>query len=431
MSSTRRPGYSAFLDNPTVDRSGPYPDDLREILDPGHLPGVMDEVRGWSVYRPTPLRRLPGLARRLGVGELLYKDEASRFGLGSFKAVGAVHGLVEVVRRALAAAGGAAPGVADLRRGRAPEAVRQVTVCCATDGNHGRAVAWAARQIGCSAVVYLPAAVSDQRERAIAGEGARVRRVDGSYDDAVRRADQDARRHGWHVVSDHAYPGYETVPRDIMVGYGVIMAEVEEQLAAGAGPGPPPDVIFVPAGVGGLAASVCAYGWDRWGTDRPVLVVVEPEAADAVRRSVAAGRLVTAPGSLRTAMGCLSCGEVSTAAWPVLQAGADAFVSIPDERAVEAVRCLAHPEAGDPVVEAGESGAAALGGLLALAATRGTAGGETGRAGAGGRDADPGDTGGALELGPRTRVLVLGTEGVNEPGRWARIVGRPPRGAPG
>ncbi|MGH7507005.1 MAG: diaminopropionate ammonia-lyase, partial [Longimicrobiales bacterium] len=290
------------------------------------------------------------------------------------------------------------PTASDLAAGRHADVAGAIVVTCATDGNHGRAVAWGARAFGCRCVVYLHEHVSAGREAAIAGYGAEIVRVAGNYDDSVQRAQRDAERHGRFVISDTAYPGCEDVPRDVMQGYTLLVAEVMEQLSRGA----PPTHIFVQAGVGGLAAAVTAHLWQTLGAGRPRIVVVEPERAACVLASAEAGRTVELAGDIDTVMACLSAGEPSTLAWRILDRGADAFVAIPDAAAVFAMRRLARPVTGDAPVVAGESGAAGIGALLAL----------------GGDD----DARRRLGLGPDARVLCINTEGATDPEIWRGIV---------
>ncbi|MBM3383615.1 MAG: diaminopropionate ammonia-lyase, partial [Betaproteobacteria bacterium] len=225
------------------------------------------EVRSWPGYAPTPLVVLPALADALGLAAIRYKDERGRFGLKSFKALGGAY----AVRRVLA-------------RQNRPAA--EVTVTCATDGNHGRSVAWGAQLFGCSCVIFVHATVSEGRAEAIRRYGAEVRRVKGNYDDAVRHAAGEAGRHGWYVVSDTSYEGYRDVPLDVMHGYGVMAEESMAQWPAGGAP----THIFVQAGVGALAAAICASFWLRWRKRRPRFVIVEPVRADCIYRSLEAGR---------------------------------------------------------------------------------------------------------------------------------------------
>lgn len=339
------------------------------------------EIRSWPGYAPTPLVVLPALADALGLAAIRYKDERGRFGLKSFKALGGAY----AVRRVLA-------------RQNRPAA--EVTVTCATDGNHGRSVAWGAQLFGCRCVIFVHATVSEGRAEAIRRYGAEVRRVKGNYDDAVRHAAGEAGRHGWYVVSDTSYEGYRDVPLDVMHGYGVMAEESMAQWPAGGAP----THIFVQAGVGALAAAICASFWLRWRKRRPRFVIVEPVRADCIYRSLEAGRPAAVHGGLETVMAGLACGEVSQLAWEVLATGADAAVAIDDAFALDAVRRLASPRGGDPAIVAGETGGAGLAALLAL--------GERPEFRA------------PLALGPQAEVLLLGSEGDTDPEIYRRIVGR-------
>jgi len=339
------------------------------------------EIASWPGYAATPLVRLDGLARSLGLAALWYKDERGRFGLKSFKALGGAY----AVRRLLE---------------RQPRPAREVTVTCATDGNHGRSVAWGARLAGCNCVIFIHATVSEGRAAAIRRYGAEVVRVPGNYDDAVRHAAAEAARHGWFVVSDTSYAGYRDVPVDVMHGYGLMAAEILRQLPAGE----VPTHVFVQVGVGALAAAICARFWLAWGPQRPRFVAVEPERADCLLQSIAAGRPVAVHGDLETVMAGLACGEVSELAWEILREGTDVGLAIGDDWALEAVRALANPRDGDPAIVAGETGAAGLAALLALR--------------------DRPDLRAQLGLDAGARVLLLGSEGDTDPEIYRRIVGR-------
>lgn len=221
-------------------------------------------IAGWPGYAPTPLVPLPALARALGLASLAYKDERGRFGLKSFKALGGAY----AVRRVL-------------DRQRRPAA--EVTVTCATDGNHGRSVAWGARLFGCKCVIFIHETVSEGRAEAIRRYGAEVVRVPGNYDDAVRHAAAEAARNGWFVVSDTSYEGYRDVPVDVMHGYGVMASEIVGQLP----PGEIPTHVFVQAGVGALAAAICASFWLAWGPRRSATTGRSPPCARSRRRAPA------------------------------------------------------------------------------------------------------------------------------------------------
>jgi diaminopropionate ammonia-lyase len=378
----------------------PYGAQRAAVMSRERFDAALAEIASWPGYAATSLHLLDALAARLGVAALWYKDERSRFGLGSFKALGGAYAVANVLRgKVMAACGLANVTSQQLLSGAFAGIVRGATVTCATDGNHGRSVAWGAQLFGCRCVIFVHEHVSQGRREAIARYGAEVREVEGNYDDAVRHAAATAQASGWTVVSDTSYPGYRDIPLDVMHGYGVMAAEVADQLG-----GRPPTHVFVQAGVGALAAAVCASFWLRWGEHRPRFVVVEPLHADCVYRSLAAGRPVVVEGSLDTVMAGLACGEVSELAWEILRGGASAAVRLDDAYALEAMKVLAAPEAGDPPIVAGETGGAGLGALLAAR--------------------DYPEMRATLALDADSRVLLLGSEGDTDPAIYRQVVGR-------
>lgn len=329
----------------------------------------------------TPNTPLPSLARHLGIAALWAKDETARFGLNAFKSLGARFAV-----DTLAARGDLPPGA---------------TVVCASEGNHGRAVARAAREARCTARIYLAAGVAQSRADAIGGEGAAVVRVPGTYDDAVRVATAEAAREGWIVISDTSWDSYEEIPALIMLGYTRLMAE----LAAGLGEGWRPDAIFVPGGVGGLLAAVATWSARHWPAARPSIVCVEPVSAACLQASARAGAPVALPGPFDTTMGGLRCGEVSPSAFAAAYPLVDAYVAIEDAWAFDAMRRLARPGGADPPIEAGPSGAAALAGLMAVL-----------------RDPSLHAVRESLALGPASTAAVIVSEGVTEPELWCQVV---------
>jgi diaminopropionate ammonia-lyase len=240
---------------------------------------------------------------------------------------------------------------------------------------------------GCSAVVFLPSQALPHRVEAIEALGARTVRVEGSYDDAVVMAAREAERNGWSLVADTSYPGYEEVPRHIMQGYTVMIREVLGQLP----PGVLPSHVFLQAGVGGMAAAVTGHLWEHLGAERPRIVVVEPAEADCLLESALMTRPSPSSGSLNSSMECLACGTVSSLAWKILDEGVDAFLTIPDFAAEEAVDILGRGMTGDPPVLTQPSGAAGLAGLISATFEPTLAG--------------------PIGLGIDSRVLIIGSEG--------------------
>jgi diaminopropionate ammonia-lyase len=370
-----------------------------KVLSEAGFAAALSEISSWPGYQPAPLVGLPGLAREMGLAELSYKDERGRFGLGSFKALGGAYAVANVLRgKVMAARGLKQVDSRQLLSGEFADIVRTATVTCATDGNHGRSVAWGARLFGCRCVIFVHEHVSTGRRDAIARYGAEVREVKGNYDDAVRHAAATAKAEGWTVVSDTSYPGYRDIPLDVMHGYGVMAAEIEQQMTQ------PPTHVFVQAGVGALAAAVCASFWIHWGDRRPRFVAVEPIHADCVYRSLEAGRPVVVEGSLDTVMAGLACGEVSELAWEILRGGVNVAVAIDDGYALEAMKRLARPVPGDPPIVAGETGGAGLGVLLAAR--------------------DDAHLREMLGLDTESRVLLIGSEGDTDPVIYREVVGR-------
>jgi len=392
--------FQLFL-NPRFSIDTPYTDVAREVVSLDALESAWKEAREWPEYGETPFHDLTRLAKDLDVAQILLKDESGRFGLGSFKAIGGAHGVLRAVQSELCDRGIVVDGTG-LRSGRYQEETANIVLICATDGNHGRAVAWAAHNLGCPCVIYVPSIVSEARRAAIEAEGATVVRIDGTYDEAVRDASAAAAKCGGLVVSDHSFPGYETIPRAIMQGYTIVAAELLEAINSQ----PLPTHVFVQAGVGSFAASICGYLWEKLGADRPVFICVEPTAADCLYQSAVAGRLVTVAGDLDTVMGCLSCGEASSLGWNILRDGATAFLTISDTHAVTAMRSLASRGHGQQGVVLGESGAAGLAGLLAVGID------EMARE--------------QLSLDQNSRILLFATEGANDPKRYQELVGSVP-----
>ena len=388
-----------LLTNTRFLATEPYGEHRSTLLSASALVQAQTVISTWPGYAVTRLCALPALARTAGVASIHYKDEGSRFGLGSFKGLGGAYAVARLLCRELGQRLGRSVSAADLQNDPAlRQACADITVTCATDGNHGRSVAWGAQMLGCRCVIYIHATVSEGRKDAIARYGAQVVRTTGNYDESVQQADRDAKANGWFVISDTSYPGYMDVPRDVMQGYQLMVHEAVRALPQW------PTHVFVQAGVGGFAAAVCAYFWERSAEQRPVFVVVEPERADCLLQSARAGEVVAVKGDLDTLMAGLACGEVSLLAWEILASGANAFCSIPDAAAVDAMRMLASPQGGDPVIVAGESAVAGLATALL------TAQDHTARS--------------ALGLGPDSRVLLFGSEGDTDPALYEQLVGR-------
>ena len=371
-----------------------YPSELQDIASLEKSRQAFNEISRWPGYQATPLYQLDALAQDIGVRGIYYKDEALRFHLKSFKALGGAYAVARQLQARIFDATGKNAQIEDLLDNTYQSITHDIVISCATDGNHGRSVAWGCQMFGCRCVIYIHRDVSAGRQQAMEAFGAEVIRVSGNYDDSIKQADEDARTHGRIIVSDTSYPGYMDIPRDVALGYTVMLAEAIEQMQ-----GSIPTHVFIQGGVGGLAAAVCAYFWELWGPSRPRFIVVEPEQANCLQQSATAGKPVTVGGDLETLMAGLACGEVSLLAWEILQPGVNDFMTVSEDSIAPCMRLLAQ---GDPTIEAGES---AVAGIAALIAAR----------------AD--DTMSAkLGLDKSSLVFIVGTEGATDPELYQKLV---------
>ena len=363
--------------------------------------------RSFPQYAPTPLVSLKSAAAHLGLAGLLVKDESFRFGLNAFKVLGGSYAIASEIARVLGR------DIADtdyayLTSERLREEFGQATFFTATDGNHGRGVAWSARQLGQKAVVLMPKGTVKSRFDNIAKEEADVRIEEANYDECVRRACALAQQtqHGV-VVQDTAWPGYERIPASIMQGYGTMAQEAAEQLLE-AGFDRPTHV-FIQAGVGSLAGAIAGYYANLYGENCPCIVVMEADAADCHYQSALAGdgsmRFVT--GDLDTMMAGLACGEPNPISFDILRNHASGFISCPDDISANGMRLLARPQGGDPAVVSGESGAIGTGLIHAIMT-----------------DPAYAQLKAELKLDESSVVLLFSTEGDTDPDNYRKIVGK-------
>lgn len=360
---------------------------------------------GFPQYSVTPLADLEGMAARLGLGGLYVKDESYRFGLNAFKVLGGSFAMARYIAQQTGR------DIADttfdyLTGDELQKDFGQATFFTATDGNHGRGVAWAANRLGQKAVVHMPKGSTQTRLENIAKEGAEVTIEELNYDDCVRLAakEADETEHGV-IVQDTAWDGYEEIPSWIMQGYGTMSSEAAEQLRALEVNRP--THVFVQAGVGSLASSVVGYFANLFPSCPPTFVVMEAGAADCLYQSAKAAdgdpRIVG--GDLETIMAGLACGEPNTIGWDILRNHVTAFVSCPDWVSAKGMRMLAAPLAGDPAVTSGESGAVGMGVVSTIM-----------------EDPDYADLKEALGLDGNSRVLLFSTEGDTDPIRYREVV---------
>ena len=376
------------------------PASVSEVLGIARCGLARDTISQWAGHQPTALHSLTGLAGEIGVGSLYYKDESTRFGLGSFKALGGAYAVQHVLRQALdAEMSDAEISLDDINTQRFAERINNITVVTATDGNHGRSVAWGAQRFGCQCMIYMHENVSPGRQEAVEAFGAKVVRVPGNYDDSVRQADHDAKANGWHIVSDTSYPGYMEIPRDVMAGYTLMTTEAMDQLPEGV----VPTHVFIQGGCGGLAGAVGADLWHRYGNKMPHLTVVEPMPAACLYESARAGEPQLVNIVDESLMAGLSCGEVSLLGWQILKPGARHFMTISDAPVAPLMQLLAVGVSGDSPIVAGESAIAGLAGLIGAMQSERLA-----------RE---------MNLDAQSRVLVFGTEGATDPEVFEALVG--------
>ncbi len=347
-------------------------------------------------YKPTPMVRLTHLAGRLGVRDILVKDESQRFGLKAFKVMGASYAIYRFIKRQWEKRFGVRFELADLYDQSMLAQIGLQPFCTATDGNHGRAVAWFAHLIGQRSVIYIPSCAVKARIDNIRKEGAEVVVVDGSYDETVCRMARDAESQGWHVISDTSYEGYTEIPSWIMAAYTTVFKEIDDVI--GEGGGTPPSHAIFQVGVGSFAASAAWY-YRRMG-DGPILVSVEPTEADCILESIRQGdgEAKRSRGSLETIMAGLNCGTPSLNAWPLIRDSFRLATALSDECSREAMRQYYYPIGDDSRVISGESGAAGLAALMAL-----VSGGSLEEAGR------------SIGIGPDSVILLFNTEGDTDP----------------
>ena len=357
---------------------------------------AIEEITQWEGYTPTPLFNLQELAASLALDKLMYKDEGLRFGLGSFKALGGSYAALRVLQRQISNLLDRKVSLRDIRLGKYSKEAAEITMVSATDGNHGRSLAWGCQRFGVPCKIYIHAKVSEERSSAMRNFGAEVIRINGTYDDSVEFARIAADKNKWIVVSDTSWPGYFETPRDVMLGYGVLTSEINEKLTRA------PTHIFLQSACGGFAASVASALRHFWGDQTPRVVIVESELAACLFECAKANKLTSVRIKEETIMAGLSCGEPSDMAWEVLSEEASDFITIPDNIVPPTVRLLACPEGNDPVIKAGESAVAGLAVLVCASKQPGL------------RE--------KLGLDKNSRVLLIGTEGVTDAEIFARIM---------
>ncbi len=332
-------------------------------------------------YKASPLLSLQNFANQMGVKEIWIKDESTRFGLQAFKGLGASYAIAELLKKQ--------PTLE--------------TFCTATDGNHGRAVAWSANRTGKKAIVFVPKDTTSSRMQAIEKEGATVIKIDGNYDETCNHAFEVSKKEGWQLVQDTAWEGYEEIPAMIMAGYLTHFIELENSLHAATNASV--DFVFLQAGVGSWAASAAWYYTNRYANNKPKLIIVEPTASDGIFQSFIKDQRTDPLGNQETIMAGLNCGIPSLTAWEIIKACVDASIIIEDDFTKQAMRQLHKPFANDEQIIAGESGAAGLAGLMAIM-----------------MDERFAHLKKSIGLNEQSKILLYNTEGATDYERYQKIV---------
>lgn len=389
----------------TVNHVPGSDDKFLDLMSEENVTKANEFHKSFPQYSVTPLQKLSALASYLGVKGIYCKDESYRFGLNAFKVLGGSYAMGRYIAKELGRDISQLPYNV-LSSDKLKEEFGQATFFTATDGNHGRGVAWAAKRLGQKAVVRMPKGTTKTRFDNIAKEGAEVTIEEVNYDDCVRMAAAEAAKteHGI-IVQDTAWAGYEEIPSWIMQGYGTLVLEADKQLKENGIDRP--THVFVQAGVGSLAGAVVGYFAHKYKENPPVMVVCEASAADCLYRSAvqADGNLVNVTGDLQTIMAGLACGEGNTIGWDILKNHVTVFASCPDWMSAKATRIYANPLENDPHIISGESGSVPLG--LAYTALH---------------DEDAKDLKEALKLDENSNILVISTEGDTDPVRYREIV---------
>ena len=346
--------------------------------------GVVADFHKTLGNKETPLFKLDRLAHYLGIGKVFLKDESQRFGLNAFKSLGASYAMHKQIKKF-------------------PEIK---VFCTATDGNHGRAVAWMARKLRREALIYMPVGTIPERIKEIEKEGAEVILTKYSYDITVKMASKRVKEgnmlqsdNSWSLIQDTAWDGYEEIPMDIMRGYGTQIHEITRQIEE-----ENIDILFLQSGVGSWAASVIMYILEEWKSS-PIFIGVEPHSSNCLYESIKVGRRVSVQTDINTKMAGLDCGSLSTIAWEILDKAVFGTISISDKTSEKAMQVLASPIKDDPKVISGESGASALGALIELCISNKYRAFKK-----------------KINLNRTSKILLINTEGNTDPVNYDRVI---------
>ena len=332
-------------------------------------------------YNKSPLHDLSGLAKFLNVSNLFVKDESNRFGLNAFKALGASYAVYQILKKN--------PNVS--------------VFCTATDGNHGRALAWSAEKYKKKCIVFVPKDISDLRIKAISNHGAIVEKLDLNYEDTCKHAFDISVKMNWELIQDASWDNYEIIPAYIMSGYITHLNEMENTINTDNEPNF--DIVFLQCGVGSWAASCIWYYLNRYQKNRPKIILVEPEESSGVFDSFNKGERISPNGNLKTIMAGLNCGIPSKSAWNIIKNGCDGVVKITDNEVKSAIRLFYNPTGKDSQITSGESGAAGLAGLIKCL-----------------NDIKAKNLNKHIDLNKNSRILLFNTEGDTDRDSFLKII---------
>ena len=325
--------YSSFIENKnySFSRDKILKNITKEQIDEAYL-----TISKWDGYSPTPLLKLNKLSKELNLNNIYYKDESKRFSLKSFKALGGAYAVDKVTK-----------------------GNKDITVSTATAGNHGRSVAWGAKRLGLKCKIFISEYVSDARGKAMQALGADVVKVKGNYENSLVECIKQSTENGWQIVQDVAWKNYMLVPTLTMAGYSVMMKEIVDQIN-----NDEITHIFLQAGVGGMAGAMVA-GAARYLKNIPKMIVVEPDSAACVMKSIKTGKIEKVNITRESLMGGMSCGEPSLVPWRILKKSINNCISLPDDDIGKAMKLFANASFGADKIIAGENSAPGVISLIA------------------------------------------------------------------
>lgn len=320
---------------------------------------VLSFHKSFPQYEKTPLANLKNFAKKRGIKDFYIKDESYRFGLNAFKVLGGSFAIGNYIANRLGKDISEMP-YDKLISDEVRNSLGEITFASATDGNHGRGVAWTANKLKQKCRIYMPKGSAEERLENIRKENAEADIYDYNYDDCVRLADKFAKEHNGILVQDTSWDGYEEIPRNIMQGYMTMAYEAYSELKE---KGVTPTHIFLQAGVGSLASAVTGFFANVMKDEKPIITIVEPHRANCLFKTASAtdGKLHNVTGDLDSIMAGLNCGEPVTVGWPILSKYCDYFMSVDDMYAAHGMRLLSNGISDDPKVVSGESGAVTAG----------------------------------------------------------------------